>query len=79
MVATPHSIAGVYLFQRVIGSGVFTQDLLTELSPVTKPGQLRLPACHTGSRAVFIESPYRRTRVASVVATHPHSDEKDEI
>ena len=27
--------------------GDFTQDLLTELSQVTKPGQSRLPACHT--------------------------------
>ena len=52
--------------RRAIGSGDFTQDLLTELSPVTKLGQLRIPACHTGSRVVFTES---AASVVPVVAT----------
>ncbi len=45
------------------------REVLTELSPVTKLGQLRPLACHTGSRAIFTESLYRRIRVASVVDT----------
>ena len=56
------------LFRRVIGSRDFTQDLLTESSPVTKSGQLRLPACNAESR-VYGFAVYRRIRVASVVGT----------
>ena len=45
--------------------------LVDWIVPVTKPGQLRLPVCHTAlyRLAVFTDLPYRLIRVASVVAT----------
>ena len=57
------------MFRRVVGCGVYP-TFVDWIVPVTKQGQLRLPACHTAlyRLALFTDLPYRRIR--SVLARH---------